>query len=210
MPAITLTDIAIRALQPPAKGQVTYIDKKMPGFGVRVSQGGTKSFIVVYGANRRRATIGKCGVVSLADARQEAKNLLAEHTLGRNRVVPITFAKAKEGFLAACEQKNKPRTVQDYTRVLNRHFSFGRVQLTDIRKHDLTCRIDKLRKTPAEQNYAFVVARSFFRWAVRQNHLEQSPLDGLQMPARTRPRERVLTEAELGAVFVRALDTPYP
>ena len=58
----TLTDVAVRALKPPFEGQVTYFDKSLPGFGVRVSQGGTKTYTVVYGANRRRTSLGTLGL----------------------------------------------------------------------------------------------------------------------------------------------------
>ena len=51
-----LTDLSIRALQGPERGQKTYTDDTLPGFGVRVSQGGTKTFVLVRGATRQRET----------------------------------------------------------------------------------------------------------------------------------------------------------
>ena len=83
MPNATLTDITIRKLQPPEKGQVTVWDS-LPGFGIRVSQGGTKSFIVLLGSGNRH-TIGRFPTISLSDARDEAKRLLAERTLAQLR-----------------------------------------------------------------------------------------------------------------------------
>ncbi|MGB0747111.1 MAG: tyrosine-type recombinase/integrase [Magnetospiraceae bacterium] len=210
MPKVTLTDITVRSLKTPEKGQTTYVDKSLPGFGVRVSQGGTKTYTLTYGANRQRVSIGKCDVISLAEARASARQLLAEHTLGKTRPTSINFQDAVDRYIAECEQKNKPTTVREYKRVLNRHFRLGRVQLRDVKKQDLTNRIDKLRKTPAEQNYAFVVARAFFRWAVRHGYLDRSPLENLRMPARTQSRSRVLSDDELAAVFKHALETPYP
>ena len=53
----------------------------VPNFGCRVSQGGTKSFVVQHGADRQLITIGRYPVVSLADAREEAKRILAEWSL---------------------------------------------------------------------------------------------------------------------------------
>ncbi len=73
MATATLTEISLRALKLPDKGQVTYWDRKMTGFGVRCSQGGTRSFVVMHGANRQLTTIGRYPVISLADARQEAR-----------------------------------------------------------------------------------------------------------------------------------------
>ena len=59
MPNTRLTDVAIKSLKPPLEGQITYWDETLPSFGVRVSQGGTKSFVLVYGEARTRKTLGR-------------------------------------------------------------------------------------------------------------------------------------------------------
>jgi len=60
--------------------------KKAPaGFGVRVTSAGTKSFVLNHGPRRQRETIGRVGVISLHDARAEAKLRLAQYTLGKTR-----------------------------------------------------------------------------------------------------------------------------
>src|SRR5258706_607791 len=38
-----LNDVVVRTLPPPAKGQKTYYDDVLPNFGLRVSQGGTRT-----------------------------------------------------------------------------------------------------------------------------------------------------------------------
>src|SRR5580693_589337 len=111
----SLTDIAVRNLKPPERGQVTLTDDSLPGFGLRVSQGGTKSFVLVHGKTRERVTIGQYPAISLADARSEAKRFLAKRTLGKARPKSIAWDEAKTLFLAACAQKNKSRTLDDYT-----------------------------------------------------------------------------------------------
>ena len=210
MPKIALTDISIRALKPPDKGQTDYWDQHLTGFGVRLSQGGAKSFFLVHGANRQRTTIGRYPIISLSDARHEAKRLLAEFTLGKTRPVSITFQDAQNRFLEDCKQRNKPRTLADYQRLLNRHFRLGKVRLSDVTQQDIMRRIDQLRDTPSEQNHAFVAARVFFRWAARHRYIDRSPLEGLALPAATRPRDRFLTDAELRALYTHSLDYPYP
>ena len=50
MPITNLTARFVEALKPAAAGQVDYRDASLPGFGVRVSQGGRKSWVVVYRA----------------------------------------------------------------------------------------------------------------------------------------------------------------
>ena len=60
-------------------------DEALPGFGVRIRPSGTKSWIVrarTRGADgrmrRTRITIGRCGEMSLEEARAEARKLLGE------------------------------------------------------------------------------------------------------------------------------------
>lgn len=60
-----LTDIVIRALKPPAKGQKDYVDDSLKGFSVRVSQGGTKVFTLVHGSPRKRVNLGRSPETSL-------------------------------------------------------------------------------------------------------------------------------------------------
>jgi hypothetical protein len=46
---LRLTDLSIKALALPAKGVMIYSDDTFRGFGVRVSQAGTKSFVLTHG-----------------------------------------------------------------------------------------------------------------------------------------------------------------
>src|SRR5438105_1236149 len=75
----SLTDVTIRSLATPAKGQRAYFDDGLPGFGIRVSQGGTRTFFVFLGkgSSRNRHSIGRYGIITLAEARTEAKRLNA-------------------------------------------------------------------------------------------------------------------------------------
>jgi hypothetical protein len=79
-----ITDIQVRNLPVPEKGSKVYYDDTLKGFGVRVSNAGTKAFILATGKNRDRTTIGRYPTISLAEARDVAKKLMAERTLGRH------------------------------------------------------------------------------------------------------------------------------
>jgi hypothetical protein len=57
MPVITLTDLAIRHLKPETGKQVTYLDKSLKGFGVRVGAE-SMTYILIYGPNRTRVKLG--------------------------------------------------------------------------------------------------------------------------------------------------------
>lgn len=204
-----LTDVTVRALPAPQKGQRTYYDDTLSNFGCRVSQGGSKSFFVQLGADRQFVTIGRYPVISLADAREAAKRLLAERTLGKLRPDSIAWDEAVDLFLSFCSQKNKPRTLKDYRRILKRHFPFGSKRLSEIMPRDVNHRIDRLQKTPSEQNHTVAAIKIFFRWAARRHYVDRSPCDGLQVIKRP-ARRRVLSDHELAAVYHAAGELGYP
>ena len=74
-----LTSAFVLAPPRPPKGRVVYWDTAQPGFGLRISSTGHKSYVVQYragggrGGTDRLATIA--GTLPLADARKEAKKI---------------------------------------------------------------------------------------------------------------------------------------
>jgi integrase len=206
---VRLNDTTVRALPAPSKGQRTYFDDTLANFGCRVSQGGTRSFVVQLGADRQLVTIGRYPLITLADAREAAKRLLAERTLGKLRPHSVPWDEAVDLFLAFCDQKNKPRTVRDYRRILKRHFPFAGRRLSEIMPQDINHRIDRLRKTVSEQNHATATVKIFFRWSLRRHYVDRSPCDGLQVIKRP-ARRRVLSDQELAAVYRAAAVQGYP
>jgi integrase len=203
-----LTAVAVEHIKPPASGQVTHWDAGSP-IGVRVSHGGSKTFIMLLGSGKRK-TVGHYPALSLQQAREAARKIAAERTLGIEKPeAPITFDEAVALFLSNCEQRNKPRTVADYRALFRRHFipKFGKRKLSDISTHDISKIIDALKPTPTEQNHAHTALSIMLHWACRRGYLQTSPMARLQLPARVPPRSRLLNDAELKAVYVHA-DTP--
>src|SRR5437016_1886844 len=78
-----LTDRFVRFVKPTDR-QTDYWDQALRGFGLRVSPGGKKVFQIFYrhGRLQRRMTIGPFPILSLADARKLAKDLLADAAKG--------------------------------------------------------------------------------------------------------------------------------
>lgn len=203
-----LTDISVKRFVYPENGQITYWDETTPGFGLRCSSK-SKSFVVMYGPKRRLKTLGRYPTLGLAAARKEAKRFLFEFEILPNtqKLQSISFREAKKSFLADCKARNKERTVNDYTRLLNRHFNF-KSSLHEIKRQHLMKIISTLSATPSEQNHAFVAIRTMLNWCVTQGLLETSPLPKLSF--KTRSRDRILDEEELAAVFKQAREFEYP
>ena len=204
-----LTDITIKSLQPPEAGARIYTDDIVPGFGVRVSQGGTKSFVLTHGPRHQRETIGRIGIVELQEARSEARRRLAEYTLGKHKPKAARWDATKEEYLAEKVSRLKPRSHADYTYILGRHFKYGITKLSELSPHDLHKSIDRLSKTPAVQQHAFVVVRAFIRWAHRKHYLDRNPMERMQAPHSYVPRERILKNEELERVWDAAGDDTF-
>lgn len=205
---IRLTDLAIRKLPLSEKGQLTHWDLATPGFGVRCSTR-SKSFVVMYGEKRRLRTIGRYPELSLSEARRAARRFLAtaDDRADASGAPALSFAEARDRFLEHCEGHNKPRTVQTYRRLLNRHFAFKK-DLEEIERADVTRMLSKLSATPGEQQHAYVALRTMLNWCVAVGFLENSPMPRVRQ--KTTSRDRVLTDEELAAVYRRAKETPFP
>jgi len=75
VPNVRLTDAAIKRFPLPQSGTKTYWDKVSP-VGLRITDKGTKTFIVLIGSGRRRK-IGRYPIITLQEARREAQAILA-------------------------------------------------------------------------------------------------------------------------------------
>lgn len=202
MPIVILTDLSIRNLKPTPGKRVTYLDKTLKGFGVRITDTGQMSFVLTYGANRTRVKLGEVGILKLADARQKARSILAERQLGQYRPKGhTTYREALDGFLEAARAKNRPRTVKDYTRLLT-SYGFGEERLTDITPREITKRLARLG--PGEKSHAQAALKILFADCVRKGLLDQSPMLRVERPVKAEPRSRILTEDEIRAIWQAA------
>jgi hypothetical protein len=106
MPEVTLTDMTVRTLKPVEGKRITYVDRSLKGFGVRVSPSGHASYVLVVGANRTRIKLGDVGVVKLADARSAARQKLAEKQLGINQHTQAPSDVVQMGAAKLLKNKN--------------------------------------------------------------------------------------------------------
>ena len=206
-----LTDLAVKNLAVET-GQRTFFDDALKGFGVRVSPRSKTFVLVIHRGNRNKwETLGKYPVVSLAKARDEARNRLSAVQLGIRPEPPaITFEEAYALFLTSYKAKNRDKTVYEMERLVRRHLMpkcNGR-SISEISTNDLASIIDELLPTPAESVALFTAARTLFRWVAKRRLIPISPMSGLDMPTRLVSRDRVLSDRELGAVLRQAVKEP--
>lgn len=189
-----LTDLWVKKLSLPEKGQVTHWDETTPGFGVRCSSK-RKSYVVMYGRDRRLKTLGRHPDLSLSEARKRAKLFQATQVQAGGHDAVFEYQAVVEEYLRDCHQRLRGSTLKGYVLYLT-HISFEG-PISDITQGQVIRAIERYTKSPSSQNYAFTTFKVFFNWAVRRQFLAANPLNGLKRPNKTRPRERVLSDEEL-------------
>lgn len=112
-----LSDATIRALKPTGK-QVMYGDNVIAGFGIRITPKGVKSFALMHGPQRTITTVGRYPIITLAEAREAAKRILAKKTLGQYQARSIRVSDALGLFVQT--HCSKIKTGYEYERVLRR------------------------------------------------------------------------------------------
>jgi hypothetical protein len=195
-----LTEISIRALKGSDKYPTFFCDGT-PGFGVRCGLK-KKTYVVVRGRHRERITIGTVGNMSLSDARGEAKRLLSATPVAETPQTPsVSFLKARDAFL---DTYANPRTRYQVEHALKRNFKpLEALLMCDITHEDIERCLNRLKDRPSEQLHAFRYARALFNWSVKapRKWTKISPMYGYDPPSTDKKRARILTDAELKAIW---------
>jgi integrase len=201
-----LTELAVSKLRPPEKGQKTYFDDGQKGFGLRISQGGSKTFIVVHGKDRTLTTLGRYPDLTLKDARKRAVVVIATFSPRKSITTSPLYSEAVGAFLEARKTKNKATTIRLYKTYLN-FFAFQK-KVDHITRSDITEKLKKLREKPTAQNVAQNILRTFLLWCQKEDYCKENVLSRVESPNKLKSRDRVLTDEELTKIW-HATDYPY-
>lgn len=208
---------------------------KVPGLVARVAASGEVSYALRYrerGSKRQRTLT--IGAVTLADAREEARRILAEARVG---VDPWEALRA-ERLAAEAERRSADRTVghvvdlwlrsheaaprkwsagtrREYEGLMRRHVlpAFGDRDPNLVTRGEVRKVLDDVAEEhPSEANHAHAALRALYGWLRKghQDHLGVTahPLLGLEKPGgRAKPRSRVYTGDEVRRIFAAARGT---
>ena len=218
MPKRALSDLTVKRAKPPTNGQVDIFDAGYPGFALRVSYGGGKSWVYFYriGGRLRRRSLGTYPAVTLAEARQLWRDAKHHVSLGRDpgwqRASDLNFENVAREWLKR-DQADK-RSLKEVTRIVEKELipEWGQRSIRDIRRHDILVLSDRIADrgatTMARRVMAYV--HRLFRWAKSRDLIESNPATDLPKPGREVARDRVLTDAELAAVWKAAVEIGWP
>lgn len=219
-----LTELAIRKLTARGCERVEIWDDKLPGFGVRVSPAGTKSFVVMYyrGGRKQRVTLGRYPLLPLSEARALALATLAAAARGDDPKRMNAAGGRGFGFTEVVKKfvdghsnrHNREGHARETERLLQARFGreWGDTDVRKIEKKDVLAVLDRTVNAgaPSAANHALSAVRKFFTWCLERGLIEANPCEGISRPASERSRDRVLTLKELGIVWNATLNTAAP
>ncbi|WP_119460650.1 site-specific integrase [Rhodospirillaceae bacterium SYSU D60014] len=228
MPRVKLTDAAVQRIKPPTREarQVDYWDQHLGSFGLRVSYNGTKAWVVQPRALSKgkwtptRVTLGRYPALSLADARQKAKDALRLASEGKNPRDALKADKARledesrntfdvlaDDFLAKYVKRKglEAKTLREYERTLKGAdvAAWRDKPISSIGKRDVHDLLDTIvdRGSPIAANRTLAYLRRFFNWCVERDVISAAPTDRVKQPSKDNRRERVLSNAEIPEVW---------
>ena len=231
------SDAFVRGLKAAEPGQrIDYWDTKVPGFGVRVTGRGAKSYILYtrYPPSDvpTRRVLGDTGM-GLAAARAKAREWLNQIDQGidpsaierkqqeaARREQRITFAAVAEDWLSDAV-RGKQRKAREVEIDLRREFipRWGNRPITEITALDIRDAIKEVKdRAPAQARNLLGYAKRLFAWAEMQHvyGIDRSAAEQMQrlqpkaIIGKKTVRQHVLNDAELRALWLAADKLGYP
>lgn len=221
-----LTALELKRLKPPASGRRELCDSKVPGLRLRVTSKGVRtwSLQVKLRGRKHRYSIGAFPEVPLSEARKRAARLRADLSEGR---APEGPAEPADATAPEIVQPAPSVTVRDalerYADAHCAHLKTGTARMRELssalashmerpvatlKLSDILELIDAKISSgaPIAANRLAAALKHFARFLFERD-LHPEPLHHrVSKPARERPRDRVLTVAEVREIYRAAAD----
>lgn len=202
----------------------------LPGFGLRLSDRGRKTWFVMYrvGGKKVRETLGTLAAIEKVEAARALARASIEQAQGG--INPVEQRRAAEQAAALAKQKNpdtfravaelyveryakkntKPATWQEAERQLRVDVfpKWGERPIREITRRDVIELLDEIadRGAPVQANRTLARLRTLFNWALDREVITTSPLARMKLPTVEKARSRALTDDEI-RLFWRACET---
>jgi integrase len=214
-PVPTLTKRFVDSLKPPESGYKLEWDDKLKGFGVKVTARGVITFFIFYRNERmqqRRITIGRYGVLSADDARDEAKGKLYEATHGKDPAEDRKHKRSEATFSSLADEYTKrhasqKRSGHEDIRIINRDLlkPWGNLPAKEIRRRDVIRLVDEIkdRGAPIMANRTLAVIRRVYNFGISRDLVDVNPTVLVRRPGKEQRRERALKADEVKRLWER-------
>jgi integrase len=215
MPTVNLTARLTDSIKSSGR-RLEYFDDSLPGFCLRVTETGHKSWGVYYRFADRlhRLSLGNYPVLSLKEARSKAKNALHDAANGTNPAAQKRQERNAESFEYLAQEylerhaKAKKKSWAEDDRIIKSNLipAFGEMRAKDVARRDVRALLERIAmKAPIMANRVRALLRKMFNWGILNEIVETNPAYLVPMPGKERRRERVLSEDEIAAVW-KAID----
>lgn len=228
MPTLRLTDAAIKKLKRPESGRVEYWDTHTRGFGLRCSESGVRSWVLITRSlkvgqwKQQRVTLGKYPAVSLAQARRRAEEAKARAEQGDDPAATVkadklrmiessrnTYGLVTKDFLSKYRGRQNRRpaksTLEEMTRILTGadFKAWWDAPMAKLTRRDVMDALDAILNRGAERqaNKTLSYLKLLFGWATHRGILEVDPTLGVKKPGAEVTRDRVLSADELRLIW---------
>ena len=228
MERIKLTDSNLRTLESDfakdfAKGKTKdriYWDTEIKGFGWRCRAGGDRRWILQYKFRRedRRYSLGPYPGITAKAARALAQAKLSEVWGGTDpqqakrdakrdaeskALAQVTLRMVVDNYLAAKQSKLRPLSYGQVQYHLMQHWKpLHDWPIKEIQIPQIATILDRLEKTgPVTAGHSRATLSALFTWAMGHGYVERNPVVGTIDPDNSKPRERVLSDTELAAIW---------
>jgi integrase len=212
---VKLTAKTVAAIRlPPGKTDHIEWDDELVGFGLRLRKSGARSFVAQYRAHGRTRRMKIGGTLAPEDARKAARLILAKVEVGadpqgekaaRRRADGHTLAAVVADYLQAKQPIVRDATYREMVRYLTGpHFKpLHAMPIDQVTRRDVAVRLTRI----VADNGSITAGRAraalsaLYVWAMGQGLTEINPVVGTIKPEDSKPRERVLADAELRAIW---------
>jgi integrase len=207
MPKILMNDRAVAGLKPTPGQQVNYFDRGRPGFGVRVSPAGTKTFFVFYRVKGKlkNASLGTYPDTPLATARERATAATEKADDGVD-VVDEAREKRKHTwdtvgaeYIVQHAKRRKRSWAEDDRNLRHQFPEWAGRPISSIRRQHVRALVEAIvdRGAPIRANRILALIRKILNFAVDREYVETNVAARMAPPSPESSRERVLTEPEI-------------
>jgi integrase len=210
-----LTARAAAGLQlPTGKRDHIAFDDSVPGFGLRLRDGGSRTWIFQYqlGRKQRRVVIGKATAIPADKARTIAADLHAKVRLGgdpaaeravNTAAAENTFERLARQYLEFQESNLRPRSLTEVKRHLESYAKpLHRLPASTIDRRTIADRLNAVAKDSGAvtANRVRASLSAMFGWAMREGLATANPVINTNK-RQEQSRTRVLSSAEIRAIW---------
>jgi len=202
-----------------------FFDDDLPGFGLRIREGGKRTWIVQYraGAKQRRMTLGTMKTLDGGEARKRAKTALSKTHLGHDPQSEKAAARAPkpremslgdvvERYLPYAERRLKASTYSGIVLHLRKHWQPLHVhELQNLERRHIAAELSRIAANSGlyGANRSRAALSALFAWAIGEGLADANPVIGTNKATEEVSRDRVLAPEELSLVWRLAGDGDY-